>query len=88
MVSKTVVIRNKLGLHMRPAQKFVKAATASGCTVELVHKGHVIDAKSIMNLLAACIKCGDEIEIRCIGDNEVRALEEMTRLTESGFGEA
>lgn len=88
MVSKTVVIRNKLGLHMRPAQKFVKTATECGCTVELVHKGHVIDAKSIMNLLAACIKCGDEVELRCAGENEAEALDAMARLVESGFGEA
>lgn len=88
MVTKTVVIRNKLGLHMRPAQKFVKTATACGCNVELVHKGHVIDAKSIMNLLAACIKCGDEVELRCSGDNEAGALATMVSLVESGFGEA
>ena len=87
MVSKKIVIRNRLGMHMRPAQKFVKAATASGCTVELVHKGHVIDARSIMNVLAACIKCGDEVELRCSGDDEQSALGELIRLAESGFGE-
>ena len=88
MVSKKIVISNKLGMHMRPAQKFVKLATASGCNVEVVHKGCVIDAKSIMNLLAACIKCGDEIGVRCTGDGEAQALEVLSQLAASGFGEA
>ena len=88
MVTKTIVIQNKLGMHMRPVQKFVKMATAYPCTVELINKGHIIDAKSIMNLLAACIKSGDSVELRCTGDREQEALTALAELAESRFGEA
>ena len=87
MVTRTIVIQNKLGMHMRPVQKFVKMATQFPCEVKMIYKGHIIDAKSIMNLLAACIKCGDSVELRCSGDREQEALDALSQLAESRFGE-
>ena len=43
--------------------------------------------KSLMAIVAACIKCGDEVEVQCSGADEDAALEEAIGMIESGFGE-
>lgn len=45
------------------------------------------NAKSVLSVLGACIKSGDEIEIVCDGDDEEPALEALVALVENGFGE-
>ena len=40
-----------------------------------------------MAIVAACIKCGDEIEIQCEGSDEEAALNEAADMIGSGFGE-
>ena len=87
MVSAKTKIVNPMGMHMRPAQLFVKAVTPFPCHVTLVFNGKEINGKSIMNLMAACIKCGSELEVRCSGPDEEAALAEAIRLIESGLGE-
>ena len=45
------------------------------------------NAKSVLSVLGACIKSGDEIEIVCEGPDEEAALSEMVQLVEDGLGE-
>ena len=53
----------------------------------MVYQGKSINAKSIMSLMAACIKQGSEIEIVCSGENEQDCLKAAVALIESGLGE-
>lgn len=87
MVSKTFTIKNKMGFHMRPANVFVTEMTKFASDVEIEMAGKKINGKSIMNIMAACIKCGSEITVECSGTDEEAALAEATQLIESGFGE-
>ena len=87
MVSKQTKITNPMGLHMRPAGMFANAMMKFDSDVDLVANGKTVNAKSIMNLIAACIKCGAEVEVRCSGPDEEAALLEAVRLIESGLGE-
>ena len=87
MVSKTFTIKNKMGFHMRPANVFVTEMTKYASDVEIEMAGKKINGKSIMNIMAACIKCGSEITVECSGTDEEAALAEATQLIESGFGE-
>ena len=87
MVSKTFTIKNKMGFHMRPANVFVTEMTKYDSDVEIEMAGKKINGKSIMNIMAACIKCGSEITVECSGADEEAALAEATELIESGFGE-
>lgn len=87
MVSKTCTLKNKMGLHMRPANIFVSAMTKFSSDVNILFKGEKINGKSIMNIMAACIKYGDEITIECSGDDEAEMLKQAMNLIESGFGE-
>lgn len=87
MVSAKTKIVNPQGMHMRPAQLFVSTMAGYPCDVTILFGGKSINAKSIMHLMAACIKQGNEIEIQCSGDKEAEALKAAVELVESGLGE-
>ena len=87
MVSKRVKVINPQGMHMHPAQLFVTEMSRYDCTVTILFGEKTINAQSIMNLMASCIKMGSEIEIRCEGEQEAEALDAAARLVESGLGD-
>ncbi len=91
MVSGKVKIKNPTGLHLRPAGLFCKTAMqfCSKITVKKRGRGEDVtaNAKSVLSVLGACIKSGDEIEIICEGQDEAAALEEMIRIVADGLGE-
>ena len=87
MVSKQTKIVNPMGMHMRPAGMFANAMMKFDSDVNLVANGKTVNAKSIMNLIAACIKCGTEVEVQCSGPDEEAALLEAVRLIKNGLGE-
>ena len=47
----------------------------------------ISNAKSVLSVLGACIKCGDEIEFICDGKDEEEALSAMLRVVGGGLGE-
>ena len=87
MVSAKVKVINPMGMHMRPAQLFIKEVTHFGCEVSINLNVKDINGKSIMYMMADCIKQGSEIEIKCSGDNEEECLKAAVALVESGLGE-
>lgn len=87
MVSAKTKLVNPQGMHMRPAQLFVSTMAAYPCDVTIVFNGKSLNGKSIMHLMAACIKQGSEIEIQCSGEREQEALKAAVDLVESGLGE-
>lgn len=87
MVSKTVKIINQQGFHMRPASTFANAMGKYESEVTLLTNGKTVNGKSLMNVVASCIKCGDEVEIQCSGADEEAALNEAAAMIEDGFGE-
>lgn len=87
MVSKKVIITNPTGLHLRPAGLFCKTALNFKSKVEFRHRNSEGNAKSVLSVLGACVKKGDEIELVCEGVDEAEALQTMVELVESGIGE-
>lgn len=87
MVSKKLTVVNSQGFHMRPAMAFANAMTKYPCNVTIKTGNATINAKSLMNIIAACIKCGTEIEIICDGEQEQEALNEAVAMIESRFDE-
>lgn len=87
MVSRSFTIKNKMGMHMRPANVFVTAMTKYNSDVFIIHNGQRINAKSIMNIMASCIKCGANITVECSGDDENEMMIEVEKLITDGFGE-
>lgn len=87
MVSEKVTLVNPQGLHMRPAGKFASAASKYASSVTIVAKGKEINGKSPIDLMAAGLSCGTEIEIRCEGPDEADALAFTVDLVKSGIEE-
>ena len=87
MVSQKVIIKNPTGLHLRPAGLFCKTAVQYKSKITFPTKDTVANAKSVLSVLGACIKKGDEIELICEGVDEIEALEHMVRIIDEGLGE-
>ena len=87
MVSQQVVIKNPTGLHLRPAGILCKEAMQYKSSITFTYRGNTANAKSVLSVLGACIKCGDEIELICNGVDEEQALKALVDAVESGLGE-
>ncbi len=87
MISKQVVISNKLGLHARAATKFANLCSRYACKMQVCCNGKTIDGKSIMSLMLLAASKGTAIEISADGHDEEEALAELSALIEDKFGE-
>ena len=87
MKSSEFVIQFPEGLHMRPAGRFAKVAGKYESDVTIVADGKNINAKSVISIVAACIKHGTQIEVRCEGSDEEQAMEALKSGIEAGLGE-
>ncbi|MGN0174484.1 MAG: HPr family phosphocarrier protein [Acutalibacteraceae bacterium] len=87
MVSKKVTVINAQGFHMRPATVFAGEMGKFKAKISLEANGKTVDGKSLMNIIAACIKCGSEVLVSCDGEDENEMLEKAVSLIESGLGE-
>ena len=74
MVSKTMVVKAAEGLHMRPAGVIAREAGKFDSDVTIVFGDKRINAKSLVNIIAACIKKDAEITFECEGADEEAAL--------------
>ncbi|MBE5850568.1 MAG: HPr family phosphocarrier protein [Lachnospiraceae bacterium] len=87
MVSQRVVIKNPTGLHLRPAGILCKEAMKYKSLITFSFRESTANAKSVLSVLGACVKCGDEIEFVCDGDDESEALQALINAVDSGLGE-
>lgn len=87
MVSQKVAIKNPTGLHLRPAGILCKEAMQFKSLITFSFRESIANAKSVLSVLGACVKCGDEIEIVCEGEDEDAALKALVDIIESGLGE-
>ena len=81
------MIRNKLGLHARPAALFVQTANQFECDIDVSKDGEKINGKSIMGIMTLAIGCGNEILVAASGPDAAEALEALEKLVQSNFGE-
>lgn len=87
MVSRKVTIKNPTGLHLRPAGNLCKEAMKFRSLITFNFKDNTANAKSVLSVLGACVKCGDEVELVCEGEDEVEALKSLIDAVENGLGE-
>jgi phosphocarrier protein HPr len=87
MVSQKVVIKNPTGLHLRPAGVLCKEAMKYKSVTTFTFRENTANAKSVLSVLGACVKNGDEIEFVCQGEDEEEALKGLVEAVESGLGE-
>ena len=87
LLSQKITIKNPTGLHLRPAGNLCKEAMKYKSKITFEYSGNTANAKSVLSVLGACIKSGDEIELICDGEDEAEALEYLIQYIEDGLGE-
>ena len=87
MISKNLTVVNPSGLHLRPAGVLSQTAMKFKSDITIVSGEKKIVAKSVLNVMAAGIKCGTEITLICDGEDEEEAMKSMSEAIESGLGE-
>ena len=87
MVSRSVTVVNRLGLHARAAARFVHLAARYQAHVRVGRDTRVMDGKSIMGILLLAAAHGTTIRISADGADAEDALTALCELVESGFGE-
>ncbi len=87
MVEKTIIIKNKLGLHARAAVKFVNLANRYSSSVKIIKDETEMDGKSILGILTLAAVQGTSIVLRISGKDENDALKALEEMVKDKFGE-
>jgi len=87
MINQKIVIKNPTGLHLRPAGILCKEAMQYKSLITFKFRENTANAKSVLSVLGACVKCGDEIELFCEGEDEQEAMAALTAAIDNGLGE-
>lgn len=86
-MTREVTIPNALGLHARAAARFVQTASRFEARIRVTRGDRTVDGKSIMGILLLAASRGTVVTIDAEGLDAAAALDELTALVASGFGE-
>ncbi len=86
MVQETVKVTNVKGLHIKPAGEMSRIALTRPCRVYLKVREYDVNAKSVLGILSAQVKCGESITIVCDGEGEEETLREIIEAVNNKFG--
>lgn len=87
MTEQQVRVRNRAGIHARPAALIVETASRFAAHIEFRKDSESINAKSIMGIITLGATYNSEITIVADGDDEQDAVSTLARLFENRFEE-
>ncbi len=87
MTEKTTTIKNRAGIHARPATLIVKEASKFKASVYIEKGSEKINAKSILCILTLGGTYNSEIKVLADGDDESEAVEALINLIDNKFEE-
>jgi phosphocarrier protein HPr len=87
VTSRSVAVVNQLGMHARAAAKFVHLAARFEAHITVARESREMDGKSIMGLLLLAAARGSVVTISADGADERAAVDALSELVASGFGE-
>ncbi|GGA52693.1 phosphoenolpyruvate--protein phosphotransferase [Okeania sp. KiyG1] len=85
-----ITVKNSQGIHARPAAKLVAIANNFSAKISLQNltkNSHIVNAKSINQVMKLAVKKGDKIEIKATGNKAVDALKAIQELIANNFYE-
>ena len=85
MISRSIKIKNSVGLHARPATFFVQKANCFKCSIWVEKEDCRVNAKSLLGVLSLGISSGTDVTIIADGSDETGAVDALTTLIESDF---
>ena len=81
-IEKSVEIKNRTGLHARPAAQFVQKAGQFESKINIIHDGKEVNAKSIMGVMSLGVGKGNKITIKAEGSDSKEAVQELIDFVE------
>lgn len=87
MLSRKVKVKNRTGLHARPAAKMAEIAEGFEAEVKLLHAGEEANVKSVMGLMSLAISSNTTVTLQAEGKEAEEALDALEEIIEAGFGE-
>lgn len=87
MTEKDVVVKNRAGIHARPAALIVQTASQYDAHIEFKNDHETINAKSIMGIITLGASYNSTITIAADGEDEAEAVERLSQLFENRFEE-
>ncbi len=87
MIEREVTVRNRAGIHTRPASMLVKTASQFDAEVFLRRDNYEINGKSVIGVMTLAAEQGATLDLIVEGDDEEAAADAVAGLFEDGFGE-
>src|SRR5438105_9330594 len=87
IMTKNLLVSNKLGIHARPAALFVKTANRFNCEIFVEKDGEKVNGKSIMGLMMLAAGPGSKLTVHAEGHDASQALAEIETLMKRKFDE-
>ena len=84
-ITRDIVLRNKYGMHVRPAGLFAKVASRYRADVMVVKDNNAVSGKSIMALMTLEAVCGSKLKVTASGPDAELVLDELALLVEKKF---
>lgn len=88
MVTDSVKVMNRNGIHLRLAGELVKAASSFKSRIMIAKDSMEVNAKSILGVAGLGAEYGAELVINVDGEDEEEALKFLVRLFENKFTES
>jgi phosphocarrier protein len=86
-IDRTVTIRNRLGLHARPAGEFVKTASKYEAKITIAKGELEVNGKSIMGVMTLAAECGSRVTVRAEGEDAESAVDALAEVLDREFGD-
>ena len=87
MALREFTIKNRLGIHARPAAKLAKTANEFESTIRVMKDGLEVNGKSIMGIMMLAAAQGNVIQVEAEGPDEKDAMKALADLIENKFNE-
>ena len=84
-LTRTVIVGNPQGLHLRPAERFARLASQFDAKIEAINDSIRADGKSILNILTLGAAQGTCLVLEATGPEAEQALEALANLVEKDF---
>jgi len=86
--SKTIVVNEPNGLHLRPAGTIAELASRFRSDIEIEKDGQPVDGKSVLSIVTLAAEEGTSLVVRATGADAQEAVEQLAELFERGFAAA
>ncbi|MFB0526704.1 MAG: HPr family phosphocarrier protein [bacterium] len=87
MIEKNFKIKNKLGMHARPAALLAQTVAKFQSKVSIIKNGQEVDGDSILGIMMLAAEFGSDITVIVSGKDEKEAIKKIEELFTRKFDE-